>query len=95
MIRIQDASIGSGLKTAITVVDRTGSTAREAIKTAAVMAHGKPTVGSTPTIGSRPTVKTKRKSILKSKTRSTRRVRLKDKPNVKTKSSAKKPSIRI
>jgi hypothetical protein len=71
MIRIQDASLGSGLKTAITVVDRTGSTAREAIKTASVMAHGKPTTRARPAIGSKSTVKSKGKSTVKSKGKST------------------------
>ena len=44
MIRIQDASFGSGLKPAITTVDRTGRTAREALREISIASEGKATV---------------------------------------------------
>ena len=44
MIRIQDASFGSGLKPAITTVDRTGRTARGALREISIASEGKATV---------------------------------------------------
>ena len=44
MIRIQDASFGSGLKPAITTVDRAGRTARGALREISIASEGKATV---------------------------------------------------